>query len=217
MKQKLRQLLRENRSFILFIVLMLVFRSSFADWNSVPTGSMKPTIVEGDRILVNKMAYDFKLPLTDLSLIRLAEPQRGDIVTFNSKAADKKLVKRLIGLPGDVVAMRDNQLFINGVAAQYSEPQREADAIFAVETVAGFSHRIRLSAYGPSSLSSFGPVTVPAEHYLMLGDNRDNSADSRVIGFVPREELIGRSQTVVLSFDYDDYYLPRSERWLHQL
>lgn len=217
MKQKLRQLLRENRSFILFVVLMLVFRSSFADWNSVPTGSMKPTIVEGDRILVNKMAYDFKLPLTDLALYRLAEPARGDIVIFNSKVADKKLVKRLIGLPGDVVAMQDNQLIINGVPAQYSDPQREPDAIVAIETIAGFSHRVRLSAYGASALSSFGPVTVPAEHYLMLGDNRDNSADSRIIGFVPRDELIGRSQTVVLSFDYDDYYLPRADRYLHQL
>ncbi|NQD38768.1 signal peptidase I [Permianibacter sp. IMCC34836] len=217
MKATLTKLLKENRSFLLFLVLMFAFRSSFADWNSVPTGSMKPTIIEGDRILVNKLAYDFKLPFTNVSLQRLSEPQRGDIVVFNSAVANKRLVKRLIGLPGDVVALHDNQLFINSEPAQYSEMQPDGDSLIATEQIAGFQHRVRV-ATGPISAShSFGPVTVPADHYLMLGDNRDNSADSRFIGFVPRTELVGRSQTVVLSFDYDDYYLPRSDRFLHSL
>src|SRR5687768_2214405 len=95
--------LKENRGFILFIFLMLVFRSSFADWNTVPTGSMKPTIVEGDRIWVNKLAYDVRIPFTSISVHQIADPQRGDIVVFDSKAAGNRLVKRVIGLPGDVV------------------------------------------------------------------------------------------------------------------
>src|SRR5712671_1022116 len=102
MKRRLVGLWREYRGFALFVVLMVVFRSSLADWNTVPTGSMKPTILEGDRIWVNKLAYDLRLPLTGVSLYRLADPQRGDIVVFDSKAADTRLVKRVIGLPGDV-------------------------------------------------------------------------------------------------------------------
>ena len=215
--RKLGKLLKEHRSFLLFISLMLVFRSAVADWSSVPTGSMQPTIVEGDRILIDKLAYDLRVPFTSLSLQRLAEPQRGDIVVFDSAVADKMLVKRLIGLPGDVVEMRDNQLILNGTALHYRDIRQEGDAVFAVEDLAGVPHRIRLSLNRPNAYRSFGPVTVPADHYLMLGDNRDNSADSRMIGFVPRSELRGRSETVVLSFDYNDYYLPRAERFWHTL
>ena len=101
---------REYRGFALFILLMIVFRSALADWNTVPTGSMKPTIVEGDRIFVNKLAYDLKIPLTSISVHEFADPKRGDVVVFDSKAADTRLVKRVIGLPGDLVEMRDNRL-----------------------------------------------------------------------------------------------------------
>ena len=100
MNEKLKHFMREYRMLFLFICLMAVFRSSLADWNSVPTGSMKPTIIEGDRIFVDKLAYDFKVPFTDISLYHIADPRRSDIVIFNSKAADKRLVKRVIGLPG---------------------------------------------------------------------------------------------------------------------
>ena len=217
MKTKLGKLLREHRSFLLFISLMLVFRSAVADWSSVPTGSMQPTIVEGDRILIDKLAYDVRVPFTSLSLQRLAEPQRGDIVVFDSAAAGKMLVKRLVGVPGDTVEMRDNRLFLNGSPLPYRDIRREGDAVFATEELAGVSHPIRLSLNSPNRYRSFGPVTVPKDHYLMLGDNRDNSADSRMIGFVPRHELRGRTETVVLSFDYDDYYLPRAERFWHTL
>ena len=101
MKNGLIKAWREYRGFALFIVLMIIFRSALADWNVVPTGSMKPTILEGDRILVNKLAYDFKVPLTHISVYKFADPKRGDIVVFDSKPADTRLVKRVIGLPGD--------------------------------------------------------------------------------------------------------------------
>ena len=132
MKTGLLKAWREYRAFVLFIVLMVIFRSALADWNVVPTGSMKPTIIEGDRILVNKLAYDFRVPLTHIALYRFADPGRGDIVVFDSKAADTRLVKRVIGLPGDTVEMRDNRLTINGIEARYTRVEHEADATFAI-------------------------------------------------------------------------------------
>ena len=112
---------KDNRSFLLFILLMMVFRSAIADWNDVPTGSMKPTIIEGDRILVNKMAYDLRVPFTHIPLLKRADPVRGDIIIFDSSAADKRLVKRVIGLPGEVIAMRNNRLIINGRQLAYQD------------------------------------------------------------------------------------------------
>jgi signal peptidase I len=204
--------LKENRGFILFMFLMLVFRSSFADWNTVPTGSMKPTILEGDRIWVNKLAYDVRVPFTSIPLYHLADPQRGDIVVFDSEAADNRLVKRVIGVPGDVVELRVNRLYINGVAARYSLVAETADILQLNEEIAGFTHRMQIYRL-QNGRSSFPPLTIPAGHYLVLGDNRDNSADSRVIGLVPRHEIVGRSSSVVLSLDYENYHLPRADRF----
>lgn len=217
MKSSLLKAWREYRGFAIFVVLMVIFRSALADWNVVPTGSMKPTIVEGDRILVNKLAYDFKVPLTHISLHKFADPRRGDIVVFDSRAADTRLVKRVIGLPGDTVEMRGNRLTINGIAARYSGIEYEAEANFAIESYLNMSHRIELARAGGGRFGTFGPVTVPQDHYLVLGDNRDNSADSRVYGFIPRDEIVGNAKTVVLSLNYDDYYLPRADRFFRPL
>jgi signal peptidase I len=208
---------REYRGFVLFVVLMTVFRSALADWNVVPTGSMKPTILEGDRILVNKLAYDFKIPLTHISLYKFADPKRGDIVIFDSKAADTRLVKRVIGLPGETVQMIQNHLIINGIEARYSSFEHAADTTFAIESYLGMSHRIELARTGVSRLSTFGPVKVPNDCYLVLGDNRDNSADSRVYGFIPRGEIVGSAKTIVLSLNYDHYFIPRSDRFFRDL
>ncbi|BFM13707.1 signal peptidase I [Simiduia litorea] len=207
---------RENRGLILFLALMFVFRSAFADWNSVPTGSMLPTIVEGDRILVNKMAYDIRVPFSQISIIKLGDPKRGDIIVFESEAADKRLVKRVVGLPGDTIAMQDNQLFINGkkIALQFAN-ETEQTRIYQ-EALTTQPHLIQLAPRS-SPLASFTAVQVPTDSFLALGDNRDNSADSRVIGFVPRHEIIGRTRQVVLSFDYQNYYLPRQDRFLKTL
>lgn len=212
-------LLSRNRGFIAFMLGMLVFRSALADWNVVPTGSMQPTIQIGDRILVDKAAYDIRVPFTHLSLIHLADPQRGDIVVLDSHAAGEKLVKRVIGIPGDEVAIRSNVLYVNGVEAHYSpasvlgihddvlDPAR-----YEVEQLGSMRHLIRPSLYRPGEGRDFGPVTVPAGHYLLLGDNRDNSLDSRFLGFFPRNEIVGRSRYVALSLDPDRHYLPRTQR-----
>ena len=216
MHLKLTSLWQEYRSLLLFIALMMLFRSVIADWNTVPTGSMQPTIVEGDRIWVNKMAYDLRLPFSHISLLRTGEPQRGDVVIFDSERADKRMVKRVIGLPGDSVGMSNNRLNINGEWLSYDG----ADVFVAGEGQQTYQeqllerrHPIRLHTAESSRLSSFSPVVVPAGHYLVMGDNRDRSADSRVYGFIPRNEIVGRSRSVVLSLDYDDYYLPRADRF----
>ena len=217
MKSGLIKAWREYRGFALFIVLMIIFRSALADWNVVPTGSMNPTILEGDRILVNKLAYDFKIPLTHISIYKFGDPKRGDIVIFDSKVADTRLVKRVIGLPGDTVEMKDNRLTINDIEARDSNVENAAHAIFAIESDVSMSHRIELARTGGSRLSTFGPVKVPKDRYLVLGDNRDNSADSRVYGFIPREEIVGNARTIVFSLDYDHYYIPRVDRFFHGL
>ncbi|REL27480.1 signal peptidase I [Thalassotalea euphylliae] len=212
--------LKENRAFVVFIALMCVFRSAVADWNDVPTGSMKPTIVEGDRIFINKMAYDLRVPFTHISLMKTGEPAYGDIVIFDSKAADERLVKRVIGLPGDTVAMQDNLVFINGHASSYQRVESPENVVGVndyIEQVASPSepnnkkYVVRTSQH-KQPFDSFNTVTVPKDHYLVLGDNRDNSADSRFIGFVPREEIVGKSQHVAFSLNYDNYYLPRLDR-----
>ncbi len=212
MNSSLKSFWRDNRSLLLFLALMFCFRSAIADWNDVPSGSMKPTLIEGDRIGLNKMAYDLRVPFTHISLYKIADPARGDIAVFDSKAADKRLVKRVIGVPGDRVAMQDNRLYINGEAIAYTAAAN-GDWL---EHLPGKNHIVRIDP-NAKTYANFNPVTVPAGQYLMLGDNRDNSADSRVIGFVPRSEFVGRSRSVVMSLDYEDYLLPRAERFFHGL
>jgi signal peptidase I len=217
MKAGLQKQWKEHRGLVYFIVLMIVFRSSLADWNTVPTGSMKPTIVEGDRILVNKLAYDLKLPLSHFRVLSWGDPERGDIIVFDSEIENMRLVKRVIGLPGDVIAMNNNQLYINGDLTQYSKLDTLESYQRATEQLPGHPHAMQITAMAPSPAGSFDPVTVPAGQYLVLGDNRDNSKDSRYIGFIPRGEIIGRASYVVLSFNYDNYYLPRNNRFFRRL
>ena len=214
------KLLGRNKGFIALMLCMIMFRSALADWNVVPTGSMQPTIKIGDRILVDKVAYDIRLPLTHISLLHLADPQRGDIVVLDSHAANERLVKRVIGLPGDEVAMRGNVLYINGHAATYINgsysgihDDLQHPAHYEIEHYGDMRHAIRLSANWPSPASNFGPVKVPKGQYLLLGDDRDNSMDSRYFGFFPRGEIVGRSRYVAASLDPQHHYLPRNDRF----
>jgi signal peptidase I len=218
--QRLTRLLANNKGFLTFMLCMFVFRSAVADWNVVPTGSMQPTIEIGDRILVDKAAYDLRLPFTHISLMHRADPQRGDIVVLDSKAAGERLVKRVIGVPGDQIALVQNHLYVNGQAADYRPIQvkgiqadREDPALYAVEGIGSMQHAVRWSLAVQGHTNDFGPVTVPANQYLLLGDDRDHSADSRYFGFFPRTEITGRATRVALSLDPDNHYLPRSDRW----
>lgn len=202
------------------VFVTLSFKSAVADWNIVPSGSMKPTILEGDRIYVNKLAYDLKVPFTTLHAAKWQDPERGDIVVFRSPADGKRLVKRVIGLPGDVISMDRNRLFINGDPLIYekSPPPSVLDvgALYMRELLPGREHPVQFLP-SQSFMSSFRTITVPDGFYLMLGDNRDNSADSRVFGFVPRRSILGRATTVAMSFDIKNGYKPRWERFFSPL
>jgi signal peptidase I len=226
MPERLVSLWRDWRGFFLFIAIMLVFRSAIADWNQVPSGSMLPTILIGDRIVVDKLAYDLRVPFTLTRVWRWDEPRRGDVVTFPSPEDERLLVKRVVGVPGDVVALEDNVLVINGKRADYlslnadelTPPTEPFRYRFFRESILGNERTIMLhESRFTSPGSNYGPVTVPDGHFLMLGDNRDNSRDSRVIGFVARERILGRAETIAFSLDYDNYYQPRSGRFFAPL
>ncbi len=222
MKDWLKRAWIEYRTLLIFLLLMTLFRSAIADWNDVPTGSMKPTIIEGDRILVNKMAYDIRVPFTHVSLLKLADPQRGEIIIFDSAVSELRLVKRVIGVPGDVISMSDNVLTINGEQLAYrpapediAYADKPALAEDSIEQL--FEHEYIVRKLPNGRAANFPTLIVPPDFYFVMGDNRDNSADSRYIGFVPRHEVVGRSRSVVLSLDYDNYLRPRGDRFMHTL
>lgn len=225
-RANLLKIWREWRGFLLFGLLMLVFRSSFANWYVVPTGSMKPTIVEGDRVFVNELAYDVKLPFTTRSIAQRADPQRGDIVVLFSPQDGKRLIKRVIGLPGDTLSLLHEQLYINGAPATYLPATAgEGDDLPAAERDDALFFRERLGdklhavMYLPARTAqrTFGPVQVPADEYFVMGDNRDDSQDSRFIGFIPRAAIVGRATAIAFSLDPGRHYLPRSGRWFTAL
>jgi signal peptidase I len=207
------------------MAIMAPIRSVVADWNDVPSGSMRPTILEGDRIYVNKLAFGLRLPFTHSWLARWDEPRRGDIATFASPADGIRLVKRVIGIPGDVIELRANALFINGVEASTSitsisvQPLPSGGTVSATlarENLSGVDHAIEIIPTF-ASRSTFGPFTVPAGMYFVMGDNRDMSNDSRYIGAVPLESFYGRCSGVALSLDPESSYWPRWERWFSAL
>jgi signal peptidase I len=221
----MRDWLKNNRGFLLFLVCFGLFRTAVADWNPIPSGSMRPTLLEGDVVFVNRLAYDVKVPLTDFTLAATGDPQRGDVVTFHSPKDGMRLIKRIVGLPGDTIALRDDVLYVNGVAARYSDPERVTEdvpgwgkvpAFRVTERVAG-SSRVVQYLPGVRARRDFGPVTVPQGSYFMMGDNRDDSADSRYIGPVARHLITGRTSRLLVSADILGDWMPRFRRFGHRV
>jgi len=208
-------------SLVIGVLIATSFKSSIADWNVVPTGSMNPTIIEGDRIFVNKLAYDLKFPLTTWHIAQWGNPQRGDIVVFYSPKDNTRLVKRVVGLPGDRISMKNDALFINGKPLNYDDTTLSphagpSDRYSIEENLAGRIHPIIITPSYPA-MRSFTSVTVPAGKYFMMGDNRDNSADSRYFGFVARDRIVGKATAVVISLNYNKNYMPRWKRFFTKL
>lgn len=209
---------KEIRPLLIFALILFSIRSSLADWNDVPSGSMRPTIIEGDRIWVNKLAYDFKVPFTTWHIAEWSNPQRGDIAVFFSPHDGKRLVKRVIGLPGDTIELRNNQLVVNGTPVEYQAIAEEllrdipaterAGHVFASEKLPGQTHAVTGNPAAPAP-RTFGPTVVAEGEFFMMGDNRDDSFDSRFWGTVKREKIVGRATAVVLSLDKSNYWLPR--------
>ncbi len=222
-----KKMWKEWRSTLFLIVFVIIpVKSSLADFNWVPTGSMNPTILEGDFVFVNKAAYGLRVPLTLQRMAQWSDPQRGDIIICFSPEDDVRLIKRMIGLPGDVLELRNNQLFINeqpmpqstidpNVLEDLSEALL-AQSEFSVEKLDACEHPIMVM---PSVQSKryYGPVIVPEGQYFVMGDNRDNSRDSRFFGFVPRRNIVGRAVGIAASFNIKDKYQPRLSRFFTDL
>ncbi|WP_029920525.1 signal peptidase I [Nevskia soli] len=218
--------IRSNRGFLAFLLLFGLFRTAIADWNPIPSGSMRPNLLEGDVVFVNRLAFNLKMPLTNVIVARTGEPRRGDIVTFFSPKNGTRLIKRVVGLPGDTVEMRDKVVIVNGQPATYArigtgmEPLADGgiDALHLDESIGKDEHIVQwLQTSRGAANDNFGPLVIPADHFLMLGDNRDNSADFRYFGLVPRNLLIGRAVTVLVSADIKGNWAPRFERFGEKL
>ena len=209
-----------------FFLLILGSRSAIADWNYVPTGSMKPTILEGDLVWVNRVAYDLKLPFTTIHLAQWDNPQRGDIVVAYSPENGDRIIKRVVAVAGDQVEIVGQTLLVNGeqpifepLPAHFSRhlSRRDRDSHgFVRETLMGHSRTVM---YGQQLAAP--PINsdylVPKEHYFLMGDHRNNSRDSRYYGAVHRDQILGRATHVIGSLDIKDSWRPRWDRFFSSM
>jgi len=198
-------LVEYSRSFFPVIIVVLVLRSFVAEPFRIPSGSMLPTLIVGDFILVNKFAYGLRIPVIEHKILAVGEPQRGDVVVFRYPPKPSvDYIKRVVGLPGDKIEYRSKRLYINGQQVPVVELDGSADesSVYIYEEQLGeVLHEIQIMSSRPTI---DGGVIVPPDHYFVMGDNRDNSADSRVWGFVPNENLLGRAFLVWMSMDFSD-------------
>ena len=177
------------------IVLALFIRAFVVQAFKIPSGSMIPTLQIGDHILVNKFIYGINIPFTDKKLFTFKEPKRGDIIVFRYPGdEDRDFIKRAIGLPGDTIEIRDKQVSING------KPLKEPYAIFNEHNILGNAGYSR---------DNYGPVKIPPHHLFVMGDNRDNSMDSRFWGFLDESKVKGRAFIIYWSWDSNDHWV----RW----
>jgi signal peptidase I len=211
--------------YLLIALVVVPLRSAVADSNWVPSGSMKPTLLEGELIYVNKLAYDLRIPLTLQRVTRWNNPQAGDVVVFFSPEDGKRLVKRVIATPGDTIELRNEVLVVNGRPLKYvladiapvrDEVYEDMRAVLAIEHGPNAPHQVMVLP-SRSAMRSFAPIKVPEGKYFMMGDSRDNSYDSRYFGVVDREQIVGRAQRVLLSFDINRHYGPRVGRFFEPI
>ena len=214
--QKEPLLIDYARSFFPVLLVVIVLRSFFVEPYRIPSGSMDPTLTTGDFILVNKYLYGVRLPVINKQLIPMYQPQRGDVVVFNYPVnPNLKFIKRLIGLPGDIITYEDKNLTINGKAIPKELIGRD-------EFLIAPGHRVdvkRFTEYLPEKnhliYERLTPgrevknIRVPEGYYFMMGDNRDDSDDSRSWGFVPRDNIVGKAFAVWMSWDSEDHWI----RW----
>ena len=217
---RLPRFLRELRQLAFFALLLFTGRSVLADWYQVPTGSMKPTILEGDRVFVLKCAYQIRIPFTAVRLFRTGSPRRGDIVVLrNPDGGAVPLVKRVVGLPGDAIRLENERLFVNGVPQKLRMRPVPADPEdpfrwVGTEDLAGKLHPVQVLPDRPA-LRTFGPIVVPPGKVFLMGDNRDDSRDARYFGPRPVVDLLGKAEGIFWSWHPDLLKGPRLSRFVH--
>jgi len=189
---KKKSLVREYaESIIIALLLALVIRTYLVQAFKIPSGSMEDTLVVGDHLLVSKFIYGTKIPFTDSQIVKVRDPRRGDVIVFEyPEDPSKDFIKRIVGTPGDVVEGRDKKVYVNGRLYQNPhEVHKEREIV--------------PRAMNPRD--SFGPVTVPANSYFVMGDNRDRSYDSRFWGFVSRDKIKGLAFIKYWSWDSEKF------------
>lgn len=178
-------------SIIIALLLALVIRTYLVQAFKIPSGSMEDTLVIGDHLLVNKFIYGTKVPFTDSQIIKVRDPRRGDVIVFEYPVdPSKDFIKRVIGTPGDVVEERDKKVYVNGILYQNPHEVHKENDIIPKEQ---------------NPRDTFGPITVPANSYFVMGDNRDRSYDSRFWGFVTRDKIKGLAFIKYWSWDSDTF------------
>lgn len=199
------------RSFFPVIFIVLVLRSFLVEPFRIPSGSMMPTLLIGDFILVNKFTYGIRLPVLNTKIIAMGEPVRGDIVVFRFPNDPKvDYIKRVIGLPGDRIGYYNKQLHVNGAPVKQTplgeyqgtgKGDSMTGSILLSEDLGAATHDILIREGQPSVQGEF---IVPQGQYFVMGDNRDNSNDSRYWGTVPEANLVGKAFFIWMSFDWDN-------------
>ena len=191
------------RSFFPVLFVVFVLRSFLVEPFQIPSSSMVPTLLVGDYILVNKFTYGIRLPVLRTKVMDLNEPERGDVmVFFPPHMNDTYYIKRVVGLPGDTVSYRDKRLFVNGEPIGVEDlavvPEGASRYRLGAETLGGKRHLMQDNQLRPAR--DFSVVVKPG-HYFMMGDNRDNSSDSRIWGQVPEKDIVGRAFAVWMHWD----------------
>lgn len=202
-----------SRSFFPVLLVVLLIRSFLYEPFRIPSSSMMPTLFVGDFIFVNKYDYGLRLPVVNTRILEVGDPKRGDVIVFRLPSDPSiNYVKRLVGLPGDTIAYYNNRVYVNGQmmpvtpeGTYMAEGQGPSD--HGIEDLAGVRHDV---LFMPGRSSRMGTFIVPAGHYFMMGDNRDNSQDSRYdqVGFVPAENLVGRAVRIWMNWDF-----PAAPKW----
>ena len=197
------------KSFFPVLIIVLILRSFIAEPFRIPSGSMMPTLLIGDFILVNKFSYGIRLPVIHTKVVDLGEPERGDVVVFRyPKNPSVDYIKRIVGVPGDHIAYYDKQLYVNGNPAtldlmgEYAEidpAQARPGEILLSEDLTGVEHDILIDK---TRMSVEGEFVVPEGAFFVMGDNRDNSNDSRFWGVVPEENLVGKAFFIWMNWDF---------------
>ena len=192
----LATLVEYSRSFFPVLLFVLVIRSFVFEPFRIPSASMNPTLLTGDFIFVKKYSYGLRLPVLETKVVETGSPERGDVIVFrNPRDPRINYIKRVIGLPGDKIVYRQQRLTINGriVPLQATEQTFNGALVFK-EDLDGRQHDVRIRL--PNHSRGDGVYVVPEGHYFMMGDNRDNSNDSRIIGFVAEQYLVGEATRV---------------------